>query len=57
MAKKGYDKAKDQERIDWTRNLSKYKGWHLLYAQQCPWHEKAVHAIQEVAEENDIDLK
>lgn len=43
--------------IDWTAEQEKYQGWHLLYADQCPWHEKSVEAILHVAMEHEIDLK
>lgn len=34
----------------------KYTGWHLLYTDQCPWHEKAVDAISQTAGEHGIEL-
>jgi len=57
MAKKFHDSAKDPKLIDWTANLSKYKGWHLLYSDQCPWHGKSVEAICNIAKENNIDIQ
>ena len=42
--------------IDWTAQQKQYKGWHLVYADQCPWHDKAAVAIQQTAEEHGIDL-
>jgi len=57
MVKKFRKEAADPKLIDWTKNQNKYKGWHLLYTDQCPWHEKSVIAIKETAEENGIDLK
>ena len=40
----------------WEKQLPRYKGWHLLYADQCPWHEITVQAIAEAAVEKRIDL-
>ncbi|MDB4271052.1 YoaP domain-containing protein, partial [bacterium] len=41
---------------DWTTNQKKYKGWHLVYADQCPWHEKSVFALLNTALDYGIDL-
>jgi N-acetylglutamate synthase-like GNAT family acetyltransferase len=43
--------------LDWTNQQKKYQGWHLLYADQCPWHEKSVAAILNVAMDHGVDLK
>ena len=42
--------------IDWHKQQKNYEGWHLSYADQCPWNEKSVVAIQNVAREFGIDL-
>lgn len=42
---------------NWTNQQKKYKGWHLLYADQCPWHEKSVAAMLNVAMDYGVDLK
>jgi hypothetical protein len=42
--------------IDRTSQLNKYQGWHLLYADQCPWHQKAVSDLMEAAVENHLEL-
>lgn len=42
---------------NWTKQQEKYKGWHLLYADQCPWNEKSVAAILNVAMDHNVDLK
>ncbi|MDH5412760.1 MAG: GNAT family N-acetyltransferase [Flavobacteriaceae bacterium] len=42
---------------NWTIQQKKYKGWHLLYADQCPWHEKSVAAMLNVAMDYGVDLK
>jgi L-amino acid N-acyltransferase YncA len=43
--------------IDWEEKQAQYKGWHLLYAHQCPWHAKSVRDLKLVAEQAGIDLK
>lgn len=57
MSKKWDPIAKDPELLDWTANQKKYKGWHLVYADQCPWHEKSVYALLNTALDYGIDLK
>lgn len=57
MTKKMDDKATEPSLIDWTTAQKKYTGWHLLYADQCPWHEKSVNAITEIADEFQLNLQ
>lgn len=42
---------------NWEINLSKYLGWNLIYANQCPWHFKSVSDLTRVAKEFGITLK
>jgi GNAT superfamily N-acetyltransferase len=42
--------------IDWTQQQQSYQGWHLVYADQCPWHEKSVEALLNVAMDFGITL-
>lgn len=42
---------------DWTKQQEKYKGWNLIYSNQCPWHEKSITDIRQSAIENGIKLK
>lgn len=42
---------------NWTNQQKKYKGLHLLYADQCPWNEKSVTALLIVAMDYNVDLK
>ncbi|MBT8267912.1 MAG: GNAT family N-acetyltransferase [Bacteroidia bacterium] len=42
---------------DWNAEQQKYKGWSLVYSDQCPWHEKSVIALQESAAMHGIPLK
>lgn len=48
--------APDPKLLDWTKQQTKYKGWNLIYADQCPWHQKAMEALTEVATEHKIQL-
>ncbi len=41
---------------DWTKQQAKYKGWNLVYADQCPLHQKAVIELAQAADDNGIDL-
>ena len=43
--------------FDWTDALKQHQGWHLLYADQCPWHLKSVTALSEVAREQGVPLQ
>ncbi len=56
MVKKLKPEAADPSLIDWKKNQAQYQGWHLLYADQCPWHEKSVLALQDAAREMGISL-
>lgn len=42
---------------DWTSEKVKYKGWNLIYSDQCPWHEKSITDLKKSAENNGINLK
>ncbi len=57
MAKAWNTDAKKPKFHNWTVQQEKYKGWHLLYADQCPWNEKSVAAILNVAMDYGVDLK
>lgn len=41
---------------DWTKRQADYRGWHLVYADQCPWHEKSVKVLQQSATLHDLQL-
>ena len=43
--------------MDWESQQAAYQGWHLLYADQCPWHQKAVDVLMEAAKAHDLDLQ
>lgn len=40
----------------WDLKRVEYQGWHLIYADQCPWHDKSVNALQKIAVEMEIPL-
>ncbi len=42
---------------DWTLQQKHYKGWNLVYADQCPWHEKSAFDLLNTAMDFGIDLK
>lgn len=42
--------------LDWELKQKEYSGWHLIYADQCPWHEKSAEAIARVCQEAGITL-
>ena len=56
VMKKWSDHAPDPKLRDWESNLDIYEGWHLLYSDQCPWHDKAVKVLQKTAQEFNIEL-
>lgn len=56
LAKKWDPAAEDPSFTSWTDFRQSYDGWHLLYADQCPWHEKSAQVLKETAEEYGIDL-
>lgn len=41
---------------DWTKQQSRYNGWHLIYADQCPLHSKSVKELKQAAIEHNIKL-
>lgn len=43
--------------INWEANLDKYKGLHLIYANQCPLFIKSVDEMKQTAKEHRLDLK
>ncbi len=43
--------------FDWSSEQRKYRGWNLIYSDQCPWHTKSINDLKESADEWGIDLK
>ncbi len=56
MSLKWNDDAADPKLIDWTLQQEQYEGWHLLYADQCPWHDKCVSVLKRTASDYGIPL-
>lgn len=48
--------AKTPKFVDWRIKQKKYKGWHLVYSDQCPWHEKSITDLKQSADDNEIKL-
>lgn len=48
--------ANDPSLIDWTIQQSKYRGWNLVYSDQCPWNEKSASTLKETASRYGINL-
>ncbi len=56
MVKKIMDDGVEPKFIDWTKKQNELTGWNLFYSDQCPWHNKSVDAIMEVAEEKGLEI-
>lgn len=57
MVKKLDDKKNTPGFFNWEKEQAKYKGWNLVYSDQCPWHKKSVHDLIDSAQKNGIDLR
>ena len=57
MVKRWNKNAAAPRLIDWHSRQKAYSGWQLTYADQCPWHEKSVTAILNVAMDHGIEIK
>ena len=57
MIKKLDKSAAEPQLINWEEKAKNYKGWNLVFANQCPWHAKAVEALMNHAMDVGIDLK
>lgn len=42
--------------INWEEKQKDYAGWHLIYANQCPWHQKAAAELKTTAKKQGIEL-
>ncbi len=42
--------------FNWVEKQADYKGWHLLYSDQCPWHDKAALELKSTAQKHGIEL-
>lgn len=57
LVKTWNSKAEEPKFHNWTERQKQYQGWHLVYADQCPWNEKSVFALLDVAMDYGLDLK
>lgn len=57
LSKKWDPSIPDASLRDWTVIQKDYQGWNLVYADQCPWHEKAVEALWNTAQDHGIELR
>jgi len=57
LAKKFGSGFPGPEFIDWDKETKKYQGWHLVYANQCPYHKKAAHDLVKTANEFGFEIK
>jgi len=42
---------------DWEKQLSKYEGLNIIYANQCPWVARSINDLCEIAKEKGLKLK
>ncbi|HVP36733.1 MAG TPA: GNAT family N-acetyltransferase [Terriglobales bacterium] len=42
---------------DWEKQLSRYKGLNIVYANQCPWIARSIKNLCEIAERKDLKIK
>ena len=42
--------------INWEEKQKDYRGWHLIYSHQCPWHAKACRELAAVAKTAGLNL-
>ncbi len=56
MSKKFSHTANDPKFNDWTEKQATYKGWNLIYSDQCPWHQKSVTDLKQTALDQGIEL-
>lgn len=57
MVKKLSTDATTPKFSDWEKELKQLYGWHLIYSDQCPFHEKSIKELHTAAELNGIDLQ
>ncbi|HUV80354.1 MAG TPA: hypothetical protein VMW40_05985 [Candidatus Bathyarchaeia archaeon] len=41
---------------DWEKQLSKYKGLHVIYANQCPWVARSINDLREISAKKGLEL-
>lgn len=56
VVKKVNKDAPNPSFYNWIDEVKKYKGFHLLYSNQCPWHIKSVEDLRHIADQLNIEL-
>jgi N-acetylglutamate synthase-like GNAT family acetyltransferase len=54
---KTWKKGPLPEFTDWEKQLSRYKGLNIIYANQCPWIARSIKNLCEIAESKDLKVK
>ena len=57
LSKKLKENVSAPKFFDWQTRQAEYKGWNLIYSDQCPWHEKSITDLKQSALDNGILLK
>jgi GNAT superfamily N-acetyltransferase len=57
MVKPFNDRTPKPVFINWTKQQAKFRGWNLIYSNQCPWHDKSITDLKKVAIDLGINLK
>ena len=42
---------------DWEKQLSKYEGLNIIYANQCPWVARSIEDLGEIAKKKGLEVK
>ena len=53
---KTFEKGNLPKFNDWEKQINKYKGWNLVYSNQCPWVARSIKELGEIADKNKIKL-
>ncbi len=55
---KTFDAAAETPTLhNWEERHKDYPGWHLIYADQCPWHDKSARDLTDEARAHGIELQ
>jgi len=42
---------------DWEKQLTRYKGLNIIYADQCPWVARSIKDLEEIAKKKGLEVK
>jgi hypothetical protein len=42
---------------DWEKQLSKYEGLNIIYADQCPWVARSIRELDEIAKRRGLEVR